>query len=249
LVDRSKMHKYDHILLYLSAYIMPMHSILATDGLVKHDLAERLRSEIINGSLPPGVRIIERKWALKFGVAQGSIREAIHILAQDGFVTKESGRSARVIHLSEEDVAKLYELRGAIEGLAARLAAAAQPDLTALQATVDAMRQSAIAGSFDGLLDSDLRFHLELCKISGNTYLLEHARRILLPFFAFVRMRVAASGQETSAWDKDLEAHQRIILLLREGEGEVAELYVKKAMARFSKTAYDNWEKRVSHGA
>jgi len=243
------MHKYDLILLYLSAYIMPMHSILATDGLVKHDLAERLRSEIINGSLPPGVRIIERKWALKFGVAQGSIREAIHILAQDGFVTKESGRSARVIHLSEEDVARLYELRGAIEGLAARLAAAAQPDLTALQATVDAMRQSAIAGSFDGLLDSDLRFHLELCKISGNTYLLEHARRILLPFFAFVRMRVAASGQETSAWDKDLEAHQRIILLLREGEGEVAELYVKKAMARFSKTAYDNWEKRVSHGA
>ena len=243
------MHKYDLILLYLSAYIMPMHSILATDGLVKHDLAERLRSEIINGSLPPGVRIIERKWALKFGVAQGSIREAIHILAQDGFVTKESGRSARVIHLSEEDVAKLYELRGAIEGLAARLAAAAQPDLTALQATVDAMRQSAIAGSFDGLLDSDLRFHLELCKISGNTYLLEHARRILLPFFAFVRMRVAASGQETSAWDKDLEAHQRIILLLREGEGEVAELYVKKAMARFSKAAYDNWEKRASHGA
>jgi DNA-binding GntR family transcriptional regulator len=243
------MHKYDLILLYLSAYIMPMHSILATDGLVKHDLAERLRSEIINGSLPPEARIIERKWALKFGVAQGSIREAIHILAQDGFVTKESGRSARVIHLSEEDVAKLYELRGAIEGLAARLAAAAQPDLTALQATVDAMRQSAIAGSFDGLLDSDLRFHLELCKISGNTYLLEHARRILLPFFAFVRMRVAASGQETSAWDKDLEAHQRIILLLREGEGEVAELYVKKAMARFSKTAYDNWEKRVSHGA
>jgi DNA-binding GntR family transcriptional regulator len=243
------MHKYDLILLYLSAYIMPMHSILATDGLVKHDLAERLRSEIINGSLPPEARIIERKWALKFGVAQGSIREAIHILAQDGFVTKESGRSARVIHLSEEDVAKLYELRGAIEGLAARLAAAAQPDLTALQATVDAMRQSAIAGSFDSLLDSDLRFHLELCKISGNTYLLEHARRILLPFFAFVRMRVAASGQETSAWDKDLEAHQRIILLLREGEGEVAELYVKKAMARFSKTAYDNWEKRVSHGA
>ncbi len=243
------MHKYDLTLLYLSAYIMPMHSLLATDGLVKHDLAERLRSELINGSLLPGVRIIERKWALKFGVAQGSIREAINILAQDGFVTKESGRSARVIHLSEEDVAKLYELRGAIEGLAARLAAAAQPDLTALQATVDAMRQSAITGSFDGLLDSDLRFHLELCKISGNPYLLEHARRILLPFFAFVRMRVAASGQETSAWDKDLEAHQRIILLLHEGEGEVAELYVKQAMARFSKTAYDNWEKRGSHGA
>jgi DNA-binding GntR family transcriptional regulator len=92
-------------------------------------------------------------------------------------------------------------------------------------------------------------YHLELCELSRNPYIIEHARRILLPFFAFVRMRVSASGQETSAWDRDLEAHQRIIDLLREGEGEVAELYVKKAMERFAKTAYDNWEKRISHGS
>ncbi len=227
---------------------MPSLSAFATDGLVKHDLAERLRTEIMNGSLSPGVRIVEGKWAVKFGVAQGSIREAINLLAQDGFVTKAGGRSARVIHLSEADVAQLYELRGAIEGLAARLAAAAQSDVTALQATVNEMRQSAIAGNWAGLLDSDLRFHLELCEISRNPYVLEHARRVLLPFFAFVRMRVTASGQATSAWDKDLEAHQRIVDLVREGEGEVAEQYVKKAMARFAKTAYDNWEKRVSHG-
>jgi len=227
---------------------VPTPSTLATAGLVKHHLAERLRTEIMKGSLRPGERIVEGKWASKFGVAQGSIREAINILAQDGFVTKKSGRSARVIHLSEGAVAQLYELRGAIEGLAARLAAAARSDLTALQATVDAMRRSATAGRCEGLLDSDLRFHLELCAISRNPYVLEHARRILLPFFAFVRMRVTASGQDTSAWDQDLEAHQRIIDLLREGEGEVAEQYVKKAMTRFAKTAYRNWEKRVSYG-
>lgn len=39
-----------------------------------------------------------------------------------------------------------------------------------------------------------------------------------------------------------------LIDLMREGEGDVAEQYVKKAMARFAKTAYDNWEKRVPHG-
>jgi hypothetical protein len=32
---------------------------------------------------------------------------------------------------------------------------------------------------------------------------------------------------------------------LREGEGEVAEQYVKRAMARFGKAAYDNWERRA----
>src|SRR5712691_10974927 len=116
---------------------MPAHSALSRNGFVKNDLADRLRTEIINGALPRGMRIIEGKWAQKFGVAQGSIREAINILAQDGFVTKESGRSARVIHLSERDVAQLYELRGALEGLAARLAAATQPECVGLQTAVD----------------------------------------------------------------------------------------------------------------
>ena len=226
---------------------MPTTSSLTTEGLVKHNLAERLRQEIMSGSLQPGMRIVEGKWASKFGVAQGSIREAINILAQAGFVTKASGRSARVIHLSEGDVAHIYQLRGAIEGLAVRLAAATQPDLKVLQATLDVMREMASAGNLDGLLDCDSLYHLELCELSRNPFLIEHARRILLPFFAFVRMRVVASGQETSAWDKDLDAHQRIIDLLQEGEGEVAEQYVKRAMERFAKTAYDNWEKRTSH--
>jgi DNA-binding GntR family transcriptional regulator len=220
---------------------------LATDGLVKNSLAARLRAEIMSGTLAWGARIIEGKWAPRFGVAQGCIREAINILAQDGFATKQSGRSARVIHLSERAVTQLYELRGVVEGLAARLAVGAHSDLTALQATVDAMRHSARSGNCESLLDHDLRFHLELCEIAHNPFVLEHARRILLPFFAFVRMRVTASGQQTSAWDSDLEAHQRIVDLLREGEGEVAEQYVRKAMTRFAQTAYDNSEKRISH--
>jgi DNA-binding GntR family transcriptional regulator len=226
---------------------MPAHSVLIAHGYVKHDLADRLRAEIMNGSLPRGVRIIEGKWAQKFGVAQGSIREAINILALEGFVTKESGRSARVIHLSETDVAQLYELRGALEGLAARLAVEARPDLRKLQSAVEGMRRAANEANCDALLQCDLQFHLELCELSGNPFIVEQSRRLLVPFFAFVRMRVAASGQTTSPWDKDLEAHQRIIDLLREAEGEVAEQYVKKAMGRFAKTAYDNWENRTSH--
>src|SRR6266404_1955467 len=222
---------------------MPAHSALTGSRFVKNDLADRLRTEIINGSLPRGVRIVEGKWAQKFGVAQGSIREAINILALEGFVNKESGRSARVVHLTEKDVAQLYELRGALEGLAARLAVQMRPDLSKIQAAVDSMRRAANEGNCETLLQHDLQFHLAL---SGNPFIVEQSRRLLVPFFAFVRMRVAASGQTTSPWDKDLEAHQRIIDLVREAEGEVAEQYVKKAMARFAKTAYDNWENRAS---
>jgi DNA-binding GntR family transcriptional regulator len=227
---------------------MPTSSLLAIDGLVKHNLAELLRNEILSGALQPGVPIVEGKWATKFGVAQASIREAINILVQDGFVTKESGRSARVIHLSEQDVAQLYEMRGAIEGLAARLAARTKSDVTELRAAVEGMRLAVGAASCEELLDCDLQFHLRLCEMSQNPYVVEHARRILLPFFAFVRVRVTAGQQDISAWDRDLEAHQRIIDLIREGDAEVAELYVKKAMIRFARTARLNWERRVNVG-
>jgi DNA-binding GntR family transcriptional regulator len=107
------------------------------------------------------------------------------------------------------------------------------------------MRHAASGNRHEDLLDGDLQFHLELCNMSGNPYLVEHARKILLPFFAFVRIRVVASAQGISAWGRDLEAHQHIVDLIREGEGDIAEQYVRRAMNRFAAAAYDNWEKRV----
>jgi DNA-binding GntR family transcriptional regulator len=224
---------------------MPTPSSLATDGLVKKTLADKLLAEIMNGTLPPGTRIIEVKWAQHFGVAQGTIREAINLLERDGFVTKEGGRSARVINLTETDVIQLYQIRGAIEGLAASLAAQTQPNFSNLQSIVDGMRRAAKAKSASNMLDWDLKFHLELCNLSGNKHLSDYAQRMLMPFFAFVKLRMISGGRGTSVWDKDLDSHQRVVDLLREGDGEMAEQYVKKAMIRFAKTAYDNW---VAHG-
>ena len=220
---------------------MPTPSSLLTDGLVKNTLAEKLLDQIMNGKLQPGDRIIEGKWAQQFGVAQGTIREAINILERDGFVTKQSGRSARVINLTEQDVVQLYQIRSVVEGLAANLAAQNLPDLTVLRSFVDGMRRAAKAGSAGNMLDWDLKFHLELCRLSGNRHLFDYAQRILTPFFAFVRLRMITGGRGTSVWDRDLESHQRIIDLLHEGDGDIAEQYVKKAMVRFAKTAHENW--------
>lgn len=218
------------------------------EPLVKDSLAERLREEIVSGALKPGSRIVEGVWGRTLGVAQASIREAINILAQEGFVTKAAGRSARVVSLSEDDVLRLYELRGALEGLAGRLAAEHKVDTGNLQDAVDRMRRAAKRGHAPELLDADLEFHLELCRLSQNSFLLEHARRILLPFFAFVRIRVVASGQGTGPWNHDLEVHQRIHDLILDGEGRVVEQYIQQVMTRFAATAYEQWEKKVQAG-
>lgn len=207
----------------------------------KHEIAELLLAEIVSGLLAPGEQISERTWAVKFGVAQASIREAINILAHDGFVTKESGRSARVVNFSADDVAQLYQVRAGLEGMAGYLAASVGADISQLQSIVQEMRRASEARDSKALTDWDLQFHLELCRISGNSHLHGYAQKILQPFFAFVRMRVSVSGQGTSAWGQDVEAHQHIVDLIQEGEADLAEHYVKKSMVRFASTARKNW--------
>jgi DNA-binding GntR family transcriptional regulator len=211
----------------------------------KHEVAERLLSEIVGGGLAPGEQISERTWAQKFGVAQASIREAINILEREGFVTKESGRSAKVVNLSEDDVFQLYELRAGIEGMAGYLAASIKANVGCLEKIVREMRSASEAHDSKELTDCDLRFHLELARISGNAHILAYAQKLLRPFFAFVRLRVSANGQGTSAWGQDVEMHQRIVDLIRDGEAELTEHYVKKSMTRFASTARRNW---LPHG-
>ena len=136
------------------------------------------------------------------------------------------------------------KVRGALEGLAARLLATRTQDVQPLELALEMMRRASKERRPAELLDADLKFHLELCRLSNNPYVFDHAKRVLLPVFAFARIRVISSGQDTSVWSKDFDAHQRIVDLVKEGQGEVAEAYVRRAMARFASTAYDNWEKK-----
>jgi DNA-binding GntR family transcriptional regulator len=212
--------------------------------LVKQNLAEALQQEILDGRLLPGQRIVEGPLAKKFGVAQASVREAINLLIQNGFVEKRSGRSARVTQYSKQDVARLYEVRGVLEGLAARLAVEHKADLAPLAEALAEMARSIQAREMARVLEVDMRFHLTLCELSGNPILSEHLRRILAPLFGFALIRVSQSHQTSEAWLRDYGDHERILELLREGDPELAEQYVRHVMNKFASHAYAIWENK-----
>jgi DNA-binding GntR family transcriptional regulator len=225
---------------------------LATDQndsslLIKQTLADKLREAIIEGELVPGQRIIEGFWARKFGVAQTSVREAINLLINEGFATKALGRSARVTSYTEEDIAQIYELRSALEGLAARLVAERKPDLAPLQNSLKELRKATKNGDIRHLIETDLGFHLSLCELSGNRFLYAQIRTVLVPLFAFVAMRVVQSHQSAQAWESDLDRHKRIIELIQEGDGFAAEFAVRGAMQQFAQRAYEIWREKQAH--
>ncbi len=212
------------------------------NGLIKEHLARALKEAILEGKLVSGQRVVEGTWGRHFGVAQASVREAINILIAEGYLTKSSGRSARVIRYREEDVTELYQVRAALEGLATELATARKADVTPLENAVSAMRVAIEQHDMRSLIDGDLAFHLALCDLSANRYLVDAARRVLAPLFAFVMLQVLQSGQGPEAWIVDLPRHDRIIDLIREGEPALAGQYVRSSIQRFVTSAYAVWE-------
>jgi DNA-binding GntR family transcriptional regulator len=206
---------------------------------VKGNVAGVLREEIITGRLGPGERIVEGKWAVKLKVAQASVREALNILAAEGFVQKELNRSARVTVLSDQDVLQIHEVRTSLESLAARLVATKQPDLSDLDQAIADMLSAVQCGNMRTYCERDLGFHLLLCEKSGNRFLLEHVRRLLVPLFAFIVLRQHAAMDDPHRWRRSYEEHKKILQAVRTGDPDVAEREVAAMIQCFSAETVD----------
>ena len=196
-------------------------------------MADSLRHQIISGRIAPGERVVEAHWANTLGVAQASIREAINTLTQEGFMEKTTGRSARVISLSPADIRQIYQLRAAMEGLAARLAAQRKADLTPMQEALDRMREAADKEDLTAFYIHDLEFHIALCHASGNRFLGDHVRGLLIKLFAFYVMRLQPVRDNRLYWNHSLAEHEQIIAVLRRGHPGLAEQHLVATIEQF----------------
>src|ERR1700741_2059629 len=109
------------------------------------EIREQLIEDILNGTLPPGARIVETRIAQQFGVSQGPVREALRDLELFGFVVSSPFRGTQVRKISTEELLEIYPIRGELEGVAARSAAHSIDDTTLarLATLIDAMRDAA----------------------------------------------------------------------------------------------------------
>ena len=218
-----------------------MGSTIETASLVKEQLAAQLKDAILEGRLTPGERVVESRWAREFGVAQASVREAINLLIAEGFLVKSAGRSARVTKYTVEDIGRIYEVRGALEGLAAQLAAAAGADLTGLEAALARMERGMQRNDVKELVDADLDFHLALAEVSGNPVLIELLNRLLHPLFGFVLLRMAETHQNAESWTPDIPRHRQMIDLIRGSSPQLAKQFVEHCVGAFVASAHRVW--------
>lgn len=137
---------------------------------------QALRQSILDGAFEPGERLVEARLAEQLGISRGPLREALHLLEQEGIVANSPRRGKFVASLDERLVDELYTLRKALEVFAVeRVVAIADSEaLDALRASIARMRENAEAGDTPATAREDIFFHGLLYQLADHS-LLERA--------------------------------------------------------------------------
>jgi DNA-binding GntR family transcriptional regulator len=179
--------------------------------------AERLRTLIIEGELPPGARLNERELCERLGVSRTPLREAFRMLAGDGLLVQLPNRGAQVVALSRDDVRHAFELMAALEGLAGELAARRATDddvadLRAMQAGMEAAHARSDLPAYYGI---NRAIHDRLNAVAANP-ILTHTYRTLNARLHALRFR---SNLNVAKWNQAVGEHREMIAALAARDG------------------------------
>lgn len=194
---------------------------------------DRLRELIVHGQLAPGSRIIEAEIAQRLGVSRTPIRSALQRLEQEGFILadREGERSrASVAPLTRHDAQALFEIVGALEGLAAAHAARLPTDertqlVDRLNAANDDLHQLEQMGTPDRgrYFDLDSAFHRVYVE-AGSADRLSNLHDSVKPQAErYIRLYVSVLTGEIGT---SVEEHRKIIEAVRIGAPAQAQVFV-----------------------
>jgi len=207
-------------------------------------VVERVRRAVALGVLLPGDRLpAERVLAEALGVSRVTVREAIRVLQGEGLLITKRGSGGTVVSPEAaaldadgggSDLTRMreaFEVRLAVETMAARLAAErgrdADPDLAHLDACQEALESSPDVHAFRR---ADSEFHLTVARLAGNDMLRQVVEDARAAAFSRLDRLDFAVLHETS-----VRGHAEVIDAIRAGDPEAA----AAAMAAHLKQAHD----------
>jgi DNA-binding GntR family transcriptional regulator len=190
---------------------------------IQQAVADAVRTRIITGELPAATRIDQDALATEFSVSRMPVREALRQLGAEGFVTIVPHRGAIVTALSPAEVEEIYEIRAALEGVAARHASNAltAADLERLRKILAAMRDEE---QIDRWVALNAEFHNAINQASGRPRLLELIQRFREQSQPYIRLYVQRLHKSAQA----REEHQAIIAALADRDADRADAAVRE---------------------
>ncbi len=176
-------------------------------------LLERLRQMIQDGVLAPGVRLSEQALCERFGVSRTPLREALKILAADGYLDWRANRGIRVADIQAGEIVAAFELLGGLERLIGEIVPhrITPDDMQALEVMHADMVRLHAQSERAAYFRLNQAIHADLARLTRNP--------VIEDVYCSVQRRVyrarALSNTERLRWDASVQEHERIMAALR----------------------------------
>lgn len=209
------------------------------------EVYKALLDAISDGSLAPGARITQEEIAEQMAVSRSPVLQALRLLKKDGFIQDAPGRGILVSPLDPDWTGKLYEIRGALDMLAVRLAAERKETIDP-QLIING-RLASQSGVVKELIDTDIAFHTAIYEASGNPLIAgsalvhwNHLRRVMGAV-------LQSSAQRQSIWDE----HEAIANAIATGDSkravELTDSHTSRARVNLVKRLSEVLKQQADH--
>lgn len=195
--------------------------------LLKEQVYDYLREQMHRGEILPGSAINMDETAKRLGISRTPLRDALLQLEMEDFVSILPRRGVVVNALTLEDIKNYYEILGALESTALRLAAGKikDSDIKTMQKLIEEMRRAIAADDFDLYYEKNLQFHNVFLSLCGNKKLIRTVNNLKKRLYDFPRQAgFVKEWEETS----NNEEHQAIFHLIKERRYEEAARYIQE---------------------
>ncbi|MGE5258891.1 MAG: GntR family transcriptional regulator [Hyphomicrobiales bacterium] len=187
---------------------------------------QQIRDWIVRYHLKPGVRLHVSDLAHSLRMSQTPVREALSMLAKEHLIEREPHKGFRVSALNLQAVEDLYDLRTALEALAAgqaarRMSLSDQKRLIHLLAEVGRLIKN---GSKQRILDLEQDFHLIILEASGNKTLAEMGRAILDRIWIIQNINLMTTDHLSYAHPQ----HVKVFQAIERGDSYQASVLMKR---------------------
>jgi DNA-binding GntR family transcriptional regulator len=184
-------------------------SLKSEKRLLDRRAADQIRSHILEGVLPAGERLLETQLSEELEVSRGTVRSALAQLANEGLVQQVAFTRWEVSDTSTVDAWEIYTLRGALEGLGARLAVAnvTEADGVRLRAIADELLRAIREGRYQDATVIDFDLHAAIIELARHKRLAEQHRFIVQQ----VRFHMVQSGFLPNDYQELIAEHQALI--------------------------------------
>ncbi|MBL8325892.1 MAG: GntR family transcriptional regulator [Rubrivivax sp.] len=185
------------------------------------DYVEQARRALVDaiatGQLASGERLTQEDIARRLNVSRQPVLQALRLLKKDGLVEDAPGRGLQVTPLDDTMIARVYEVRGALDRLAARLAAERRAPVDA-QSLAEG-RRAVAAHDIQAMIEADIAFHRGIYAASGNPLIDQTAQR----YWAQVRRAMGSVLRRSEGRDSVWDEHEAIARAIAAGDADAAD--------------------------